>query len=85
MHSKTFSDKYGRRDKSFAESIGFHIEKKQPKHRYFYILGTKSECKKYKKELLKQYEVKPYPKGENKRYDSSYKPTIQMQLFLGCR
>ena len=81
MHSKTFSDKYGRRDKAFAESIGFTIEKKQPKHRYFFILGNKTERKKYKAELLKQYEIKPYPKGKNENYDSSYKPIIQMQLF----
>jgi len=81
MHSKTFSDKYGRRDKAFAKSIGFSVEKKQPKHRYFYILGNKTEVKKYRKELLKQYQIKPYPKGENINYDASYKPTIQTQLF----
>jgi hypothetical protein len=81
MHSKTFSDKYGRRDKAFAESIGFYIEKKQPKHRYFFILGNKTEKKKYLSELIKQYEIKPYPKGENQNYDASYKPTVQTQLF----
>jgi len=28
-----------------------------------------------------KYEIKPYPKGENKRYDASYKPKTQMKLF----
>jgi hypothetical protein len=32
------------------------------------------------KEQLK-FEIEPYPKGETKRYDSSYKPTIQTELF----
>ena len=27
------------------------------------------------------YELKPYPKGDNQRYDSSYEPTIQLRLF----
>lgn len=81
MHSKTFSDKYGRRDKAFAESIGFWVEKKQPKHRYFFILGNKTERKKYRNELLKQYSIKAYPKGQNKKYDASYKPSVQTTLF----
>ena len=28
-----------------------------------------------------KYEIKPYPKGKNKRYDASYKPTTQATLF----
>ena len=27
------------------------------------------------------YEIQPYPKGENKRYDASYKPSTQGLLF----
>jgi hypothetical protein len=49
------------------------------KHRYYYFIGTKKE----KKEMLKalRYEIQPYPKGENKNYDASYEPTIQVKLF----
>tara|TARA_R100000664_G_scaffold24116_2_gene33800 strand:- start:2247 stop:2876 length:630 start_codon:yes stop_codon:yes gene_type:complete len=47
------------------------------KHRYIYFTGNK---KKWIKEL--NYKIENYPKGENKRYDSSYKPTIQKELFL---
>ena len=49
------------------------------KHRYLKILADK----KLKKKLLNElnYKIQPYPKGKNKRYDSSYKPSIQTQLF----
>jgi hypothetical protein len=49
------------------------------KHRYFYFLGNAKE----KKDILSMFPYKnePYPKGDNKRYDSSYKTTIQTTLF----
>ncbi len=46
------------------------------KHRYIYFTGNK---KKWIKEL--KYKIEPYPKGQNKRYDASYKPIIQKELF----
>jgi hypothetical protein len=59
------------------------IDKKQnrkfrsSKHRYIYFTG------KMKKQFLKElkYPILPYPKGENKRYDSSYNPLVQLKLF----
>ena len=50
-----------------------------PKHRYIYFKGDKRFKKKCRKNLI--LEVKKYPKGQNKRYDSSYKPTIQTEIF----
>lgn len=49
------------------------------KHRYFYFLGNKHE----KKDILSMlpYKIEKYPKGDNIRYDSSFTPTIQTQLF----
>lgn len=49
------------------------------KHRYFYFIGSKKD----KKNMLKMipYKILPYPKGDNIRYDASYKPTIQNELF----
>lgn len=49
------------------------------KHRYFYFIGSKKE----RKDMLKllPYKIEPYPKGDNKRYDSSYKVTTQIELF----
>lgn len=49
------------------------------KHRYFYFIGSKNECKKMKQML--PYKIEPYPKGENKRYDASYIPSTQIELF----
>jgi hypothetical protein len=49
------------------------------KHRYIYFTGSKKQNKIWLNEL--KYETKNYPKGENKRYDSSYKTTIQQRLF----
>ena len=50
-----------------------------PKNRYIYFTGNTKQIRELKKEL--KYKEKPYPKGQNKRYDSSYKPTIQKELF----
>ena len=49
------------------------------KHRYIQFIGTKKEKKDMKNNL--KYKVEPYPKGDNERYDSSYKPSTQTQLF----
>ena len=49
------------------------------KHRYFYFVGSKTD----KKTMLKMlpYQIESYPKGNNIRYDASYKPIIQSKLF----
>lgn len=49
------------------------------KHRYFTFIGNKKDRKKMIQML--PYEQKKYPKGENKRYDASYKPINQLTLF----
>lgn len=50
-----------------------------PKNRYVFICA----CKKTRNKIIKtmKYESLPYPKGENKNYDSNYAPVIQTQLF----
>ena len=49
------------------------------KNRYVYVLANK----RIKKQIMKNklFEILPYPKGENKKYDTSYKPTIQTKIF----
>lgn len=49
------------------------------KHRYIYFVGNKSKVRKWKKVL--NYKIQDYPKKQNERYDSSYKPNIQVELF----
>jgi len=84
LHSRTLMDEFPfqkDRIKKLKEKYGddlYQIERK-PKNRYVYLIGTKKQ----KKEMLKElkYEIMPYPKGANKRYDASYKPIIQRELF----
>lgn len=85
IHSRIMSDyrlKYPNKTrKEIAEMLNWTKVKGTYKHRYFYFIGTKFEKKDWKNKLLKKYKNMPYPKGENKRYDTSYKTTIQTKLF----
>ena len=56
-----------------------YLKDRPRKHRYFYFLGQKKQ----KKEMLENlaYDIEPYPKGNNKRYDSTYCPSTQTVLF----
>ena len=49
------------------------------KHRYFRFLGNKKDVLTMKKDFL--YNTYPYPKGDNKRYDAGYCPSVQITLF----
>jgi hypothetical protein len=51
----------------------------KPTHRYLYFNGSKTDVKKMKKYL--KMKVYKYPKGDNKRYDTSYIPKTQKKLF----
>ena len=54
-------------------------EKMLPTHRYIFFHGSKKQ----KKQMLKSLKMKlyDYPKGNNKKYDASYKPQTQTKLF----
>ena len=51
-----------------------------PTYRYIYFNGNKKNIKKMKKDF--KMNIKPYPKGKNKNYDTSYKPIVQQDLFV---
>ena len=90
LHGASVLDMVGRSDKNghldkvkllkqkFGEKNVYMIDRAR-KHRYFYLLGNKKQKKEMKERLV--YNIKPYPKGNNKRYDASYKPSTQQQLF----
>jgi hypothetical protein len=62
----------------YDKSIDYSLRKhRSSKHRYIFFIG------KLKKEFINKlnYKIEPYPKGENQRYDASYNPSIQTQLF----
>lgn len=84
LHSGTIADmSRGKENRAewIREKFGddFYLQERSRKHRYFYFLGNRVQIKQMKKDL--PYNAEPYPKGDNKRYDASYRPTIQKQLF----
>lgn len=56
-----------------------YIIDRPQKHRYFYLLGSKKDIK-IMKEMM-PYKIEKYPKGNNNRYDASYIPNVQIDLF----
>lgn len=83
-----FDDKYDRimNDFEYVPDIKeiikkLHLTKKEilPKHRYIYLLGSKTQ----KKQMLKylKYEKQKYPKGKNINYEITNKPVTQQILF----
>ncbi len=79
MMKKLLGDKYNP-DLKFDENIianGGQVVSQKNKHRYIFINA------KNKKQLIEDmiYKSQPYPKNENKNYDASFNPTIQMELF----
>lgn len=50
-----------------------------PKHRYIFINAEKRKKKEIMNKLKLQ--IQKYPKGENKRYNSNYHPSIQTIMF----
>ena len=73
------SNKHGRHNNAYEQDGDYEFVERSRKHRYIYFTGNKRENKKLLNEL--NYKIQPYPKGENKRYEASYKPIIQTQLF----
>jgi len=57
----------------------FHRLDRPQKHRYIYFLGDKKQ----KKEMLSKlnYNIEPYPKGDNVNYEVGHIPTVQGVLF----
>ena len=77
IHSRIMSDHRLKRPSEtraqIAESLGWEKIKGEYKHRYFYFLGSPKEKRVWLKTLLAKYKQLPYPKGDNQRYDASYK------------
>ena len=84
IHSRTLMDEFAfteDRIEKLKEKYGDQLYqvRREPKYRYVYVLANNT----LKKEIMnhKLFESKPYPKGENTRYDASYSPSIQTELF----
>jgi hypothetical protein len=84
IHSRTLMDEFAFQEdriNKLKEKYGdlLYQVRREPKHRYIRILGSKIDKKIIMKDKL--FEIKPYPKGDNTRYNASFKPTIQTQLL----
>jgi len=60
-------------------NLGGTIIYKEKKHRYILFIANKRTKKDMLNSLI--WNIEKYPKGDNKRYDSSYSPSIQGVLF----
>jgi len=78
-HAKTVNEIIGSCSEKNARKHGFKRLFLKPKHRYFYFIGTKKDKRLMAEKL--PYPKLPYPKGENQRYDASYKPNTQETIF----
>ena len=79
VQERTMVSRYG---SSSVDRLPENIELSQEesgKFRYFMFLGDKKKVREMKKAFA--YDVLPYPKGENRRYDASFKPATQGVLF----
>jgi len=81
QHPRTTVARFGTREHSkiLASYPDIEYKKVSRKHRYFFFLGSRKDTKEMLAKL--KYQILPYPKGDNKRYDSSYSPVIQEMLF----
>lgn len=84
LHSRTLMDEFAfesNRIEKLKEKYGDRMYQvmREPKNRYVIFLGSKTQKKHMFNNLLQS--IKPYPKGENTRYDSSYQPISQIKLL----
>ena len=84
LHQSTITDKFRgveNRMKEIRKVYGnsLKFKKRNQKNKYVYFIGSKTQKRKFKKELL--YKIEKYPKGKNKKYDASYNPNIQLSIL----
>lgn len=78
-HRKNIYDLLGTGSLENAKKHGYEVVKVEPKHRYIFLIGDKKQKKKMIEML--PFEICSYPKGENTRYDTTYKVSTQTTLF----
>jgi len=60
-------------------NVGGEVIPMMQKNRYVIFLGSKTQKKDMRNKFI--WDVLPYEKGQNERYDTSYKTVTQTQLF----
>ena len=77
---KDGSERHQRHEDNIDTNLVDRIEITTGKNRYYYFVGDKKFKRDMKKKL--RFKVLPYPKGDNKRYDSSTPIPRQGILFI---
>jgi len=84
LHSRTLMDEFSfekdrieKLKKKYGDKL--YQVKREPKYRYVYVIASKKQKKKIMN--YKKFDSLKYPKGQNKKYDASYKTTTQTELF----
>ena len=77
-HSRTVVGQYSHEERVSNPDRFAQVDRPQ-KHRYIYLIGSRSEKKTLRKAL--KYPILPYPKGNTKRYKSDGKVSQQMLMF----
>ena len=77
-HSRTLTAQHTLEEMQNNPDKFYRLDRPQ-KHRYIYFLGDKKQ----KKEMLSKlnYNIEPYPKGDNVNYEVGHIPTVQGVLF----
>ena len=79
QHHATYAN--GMSNEQLREKFGdrLYFLDRPRKHRYIYFLGDKRQKRNMMKSL--NYPIKDYPKGESKKYNADYNPSIQLKIF----
>jgi len=76
---KDGSERHQRHENKIDPELIDKIETTTGKARYYYFVADKRTKRKLNAKL--RYKKLPYPKGDNKKYDASYSPSVQKSLF----
>ncbi len=79
IHERTINSKLGTSNKKKLLEQNYIVDEQEGKFRYVKFLGSKKQIKKMKEKM--SYKTYKYPKGENRKYDASYKISVQKELF----
>ena len=73
VHRRSLNALYGTSSvEELSKKYQLETEEQNGKHRYMWVLKNKRD-----KAIDLCYDSLPYPKGDNKKYDASYQPSVQ--------
>jgi hypothetical protein len=79
VHSRTLTSMKITAPQQWAEQNNIETTDCGKKHRYFKFLGNKPQIKEMRAKF--RFNVISYPKGETKRYNADYQPSVQAVMI----